>query len=522
MATFNANQHDAFFLNGPQMSLTPAVRFRLAQEGLTIVDDFSDFKEDQLDQAFKNMRTSIPAVAGIPAILDANNANAVLIPAIQGIAAIPPILVSAKCALRLNVASKAYHYYVSVGRTPSPSNMNYSNVLKSFHIENEALSTLSDESKPDVPLLHKNQTPLKWIESFKDCLFRTYGIRGCPLLYVVRDDANVTPEVDDPLALGFAYGESGSVLDELIARLTHTDPLYKSDNATVYSLLEEATRGSVYASTIKPYARKKDGRSAWMSMVSSHAGKDKWEQLQKDRTKFMMNSKWNGRTFSLEKFTGLHRTSFVQLQEAALHVNFQLPTEHTRVGYLLDNMENSDPDLRAAIASIRINTNGMRDNFEDSVAFLLPVDPYSKNRSTKQKNPQISDVKLQGKAQSTTGVDLRYYKYDEYIKLNKEQKNELYMWQSTKEGKAIVSKQKAAAGIKGKGQASKNKWKAKVSALESKLKDLEDEGPSIAEIQACIAAVAPTIANPAASTPSDPTYQAYALAVKKILKRKRE
>ena len=96
------------------------------------------------------------------------------------------------------------------------------------------------------------------------------------------------------------------------------------------------------------------------------------------------------------------------------------------------------------------------------------------------------------------------------------------MWQSTKEGKAIVSKQKAAAGIKGKGQASKDKLKAKVSALESKRKDLEDEGPSIEEIKACIAAVAPTIANPAASTPSDPTYQAYALAVKKILKRKRE
>ena len=115
------------------------------------------------------MRTSIPAVAGIPAIQDAN-AN-IVVPVIQGITAIPPILVSAKCALRLNVvASKAYHYYTSVGRTPSPSNMNHSNVLKSFHtIENEALSTLADESKPDVPLLHnKNQTPLKWIESFKD------------------------------------------------------------------------------------------------------------------------------------------------------------------------------------------------------------------------------------------------------------------------------------------------------------------------------------------------------------------
>ena len=59
------------------------------------------------------------------------------------------------------------------------------------------------------------------------------------------------------------------------------------------------------------------------------------------------------------------------------------------------------------------------------------------------------------------------------------------------------------------GQASKNKWKAKVSALEAKLsKSMEqDEGPSIAEIQACIAAVAPTTDKPV-STPSDPTYQA--------------
>ena len=81
MATFNANQHDAFFLNGPKMSLTPAVRFRLAQEGLTVVDDFSDFKEDQLNQAFKNMRTSTPAVAGIPTAIQDANTNNIVVPA---------------------------------------------------------------------------------------------------------------------------------------------------------------------------------------------------------------------------------------------------------------------------------------------------------------------------------------------------------------------------------------------------------------------------------------------------------
>ena len=77
---FTAAQLDNFFLNGPQMGLTPAVRTRLAQEGLVTIDDFQDFKEDQLLQAYKNMRTTIPGVPGIPAI--------------------PPILVPACCSLR--------------------------------------------------------------------------------------------------------------------------------------------------------------------------------------------------------------------------------------------------------------------------------------------------------------------------------------------------------------------------------------------------------------------------------------
>ena len=145
-------------------------------------------------------------------------------------------------------------------------------------------------------------------------------------------------------------------------------------------------------------------------MVSSHAGQDKWEQLQKDKTKFLMNTKWNGRSFSLDKFTDLHRSAVVQLQEAAEHVNFQLPTEHTRVGYLINNIENSDPDLRAPIASVRIDTNNMRSNFEATVATFLPVDPYSKHRSRNSNHKDrasISDTRLKNKSQSESGVDFR-------------------------------------------------------------------------------------------------------------------
>lgn len=319
MAAWNGAQTTAFFENGPQMNLSIVQRTCLAAEGLTNVNDFADFKEDQIDQAIGNLRVSIP---GIPQVLNPDGAIAT--------AAIPPILpclIPAQCKLRLNIASIAWHYYASIGRVQTPVNMNYTNVLRQFYTEWEALQQLKDEDKPEVPLHSKHITPVRWLKSFKDCASHTFGVRDCPVSYVIRADDTVPNKVDDPLEPGFAFSNaSGSVNAELIRRLNHTDPLFNTDNATVYSMLELATRGTVYSPTIKPFARGKNGRAAWLALLSSHAGQDKWEKMQKDCVKFLMNTKWNGRTYSLEKFTGQHRSKFISLQECQLHVNFQLPT----------------------------------------------------------------------------------------------------------------------------------------------------------------------------------------------------
>ena len=96
-----------------------------------------------------------------------------------------------------------------------------------------------------------------------------------------------------------------------------------TDNASVYSMLKEATRATVYAPTVKPYARKKDGRAAYFAMMTSHIGDDKWDRMQKDNLKFLMNTEWNGKVYGLEKFTGMHRSKYALLGEAAVHVNFQ-------------------------------------------------------------------------------------------------------------------------------------------------------------------------------------------------------
>ena len=71
--------------------------------------------------------------------------------------------------------------------------------------------------------------------------------------------------------------EHGSVEEELIARADHTHALFCNDSASVYYFLEEGTRGTHFAASIKPFQRRKDGRGAWISLKSQYAGQEKWE-----------------------------------------------------------------------------------------------------------------------------------------------------------------------------------------------------------------------------------------------------
>lgn len=484
---------DSFWLNEDQMALTPAERTSLRSEGLGIIGDFVDFKDDELTQAFKNMRISIAPVAGVNAVLDEE--GAIVSKAIPNIPGKVPVALSTKCMKRLKIASKAYNYYYSIGRVRRFGNMHFTQTLKGFWTEYEAISKLMKEDKPDVPKVTKNTTPLRWIESFKDCCYRTYGVRECPLLYVIRENETFTSEADDPLNVGRAYGSSGSILQEMILRLNHNDPLYNTDNSQVYSMLEEATRGTIYSTTVKAFTRIKDGRRAFLAMVSSHIGSDKWEQLQKENLKFLMNTKWTGKVYSLEKFTGLHRSKFVQLEECQIHVNFQLPSEFTRVGFLLDNVISKDPDLVAALGSIRLGINGMRENFDTAVTFMLPVCPYSKGQQGKGKNPRSPSISaLKTSADSKSGVEFRWHTSTEYNQLNPEQKHELYEWQQ---------KNKPSPGKNNRGGPGKSKkaLTAKVKSLQAEVaaakagkeKDVtETKVPSVDEIAAIIASSSPT------------------------------
>ena len=111
---------------------------------------------------------------------------------------------------------------------------------------------------------------MRWAPIFKDYLVSTFGSRGL-LNCVLRGNPTFPNEIDNPLLPGCYYGESGSLISEIEARLPHDGPIYKNDNGSVYMKIEEAVRRTSVESTIKPFSRHKDERGAFQALITNHA-----------------------------------------------------------------------------------------------------------------------------------------------------------------------------------------------------------------------------------------------------------
>ena len=375
-----------------------------------MVADLADFEKQELQQLADNLRKP----GGRIPDPNPNAAPGATIPT-------PAFTYGAKSQKRLTVACDLVRYYQTVGRELTSANIQWNQVMSNFEIQWKALKDRKDKDDPDVPTITKALPIIKWTEAFQDFLHRVIGARMIPLAYVIRTDPQV-PGIAPTLAPNQPHStEHGSVEEELIARASHTHALFRDDNSVVYYHLEKATRGTSYAASIKPFTRAKDGRGAWKALTSQYAGKDKWEAEIKRQEQLLHTRIWKGQSnFSLENFISQHRNAYVSMQASAEHVQYQLPNEHSRVGFLLEAIQCSDAGLQAAMASIKTDNGpeGMRNNFEATAAHLLPYDPVAKKRSNGQKRgaAQISSVMdptpntTKKPSIGKTGVHLHYYK----------------------------------------------------------------------------------------------------------------
>ena len=293
--------------------------------------------------------------------------------------------------------------------------------------------------------------------------------------------------------------EHGSIKNDMVARASHNHGLFKDDNASVYYKLEEATRSTPYADTIKPFQRRKNGRAAFESLTSQYAGIDKWELELKKQDNLLHTRKWRGQNnYSLEKFCQHHRAAYVSMVSCSQHVEFQLPNGHTRVGYLLDAIENNDAQLQAAMANVRDDTGdgtlaniGKRNDFEAAVAYILPSDPVARKRAGVNKRGAVEISAVDGDSDGNdsdptkegfggkpgigkTGVHLRWHTNYEFRKLSKKQKNELFKWRKEQEEKDGEGDE--GGRMKKRAKSRREDIAAAVEEqLEARLKELKDK-----------------------------------------------
>ena len=438
-----AAQSTAFFTGANSMAIPQATYAQLAQEGIVSPTDLVDFDKDTIEQVAKNLRNPSDRIPNP----DPNAAAGSTIPR-------PPYTFGAKSQKRLLEACDYVRYCETTGRALTAGNTSYP-IIRYFAEQWKALTDRKKDDPPEVPKISKTLPVLKWSESFDDYLSRAIGNRTIPLSYIIRDVV-VVPAAAPPLANNRPYSElHGSVEGELIARASHDHALYSDDNGLVYYALEVATRSTSYAASIKPFQRAKDGRGAYFAIRAQYAGRDKWEAEIKRQDNLLHTRIWKGQgNFSLERFIGQHRNAFVSMTQCAQHIEFQLPNEYTRVGYLLDAIQSGDAGLQAAMAQVRsddADANGKRHNFEAAAAYLLPYDPVAKKRSEANKrgheDAQVGDATADVSAAAgfgtkagigKTGVHLRFYEEKEYKKLPKDQRDELRQWREEQRKKGVT------------------------------------------------------------------------------------
>ena len=134
-------------------------------------------------------------------------------------------------------------------------------------------------------------------------------------------------------------------MEELIAYTPHTGPGFNADNTQLYSLL--ATHlGSAMAS-ITQYQRRRNGRGAYMDLVTHYKGSAKWEKMIESAEKLIATRVWNSKNsrYPLCIHIPRHREAYNDLMRASQQITYAPPNEALRVRYLLASIQTTDPTI---------------------------------------------------------------------------------------------------------------------------------------------------------------------------------
>jgi hypothetical protein len=242
-----------------------------------------------------------------------------------------------------------------------------------FELEENA--TDNEPSYPDP--LKKIEDVRKVIENIDDWLHRRLGVRGSPLAYVTRPEV-LPPDPDPGIGLPTLH-------DELVRRTRHGDQYYRQDQIEVWNMLRHVAHGGPGWSWISTYARRQDGREAYLSFKRHYLGESFTARTVAAADKTLETIFYDGkaRNFTFENFSEKLTKAFTDLGE-----NEEPYSDAKKVRKLLSAIV--DPAMNAAKTTV-LATPHLRSSYDEALNFLAEVVDTQKQMQGRHRN--ISSVR---------------------------------------------------------------------------------------------------------------------------------
>ena len=198
--------------------------------------------------------------------------------------------IPAMCEQRLTLAAysaKIYHY---IGRPVNGTTM----TRRRLACFKSHKAMIDNHNEPEtLPEISKTFTIMKYLDQLPTHLRAMLGVASVPLAYVIRqevDAPNPLPALvpDKPWSIG-----KTSVVEELISYFPHEGPAFDADNAQVFNLLATALAGTLAMASITRYQRARNGRQAYLDLVTHNMGSAKWEKTIDMAKNVLLSRVWN-------------------------------------------------------------------------------------------------------------------------------------------------------------------------------------------------------------------------------------
>ena len=186
--TITAAQTKYFFEANDHMAIPRPTLLQLQNEGITSVDDLAKFDKETLQHIVDKMRrpdSIIPDPNYVPPA--PMPVPAPIVPTVPT----PPFIFGAKSQKRLQVACDLVRFYEMVGRLLTAANMQWNPQMKNFAEQWKALTTRKDEDAPETPKISKALPVIKWVETFRNHLYRCLRVSMIHLAYVTRPEVGL-------------------------------------------------------------------------------------------------------------------------------------------------------------------------------------------------------------------------------------------------------------------------------------------------------------------------------------------